>query len=99
MSSIDSAGETEHLVDLCFHTLLVLVEYKPPTLENFKYLIKGGHLSLSLIYRSLKDYDKERFPPDETEVDLTNNEYYRLFKVRNDSSCVTSDRFCTGKST
>jgi hypothetical protein len=39
MSSISTQGETETLTTLALHSLLILIEYKPPSLENLKYLI------------------------------------------------------------
>ena len=29
--------------------MLILIEYKPPSIENLNYLLKGGHASLNKI--------------------------------------------------
>ena len=47
LSAIDQGGDTEVLTTLSLHLLLVMLEYKPPSLENLQYLINGGHVSLS----------------------------------------------------
>jgi uncharacterized membrane protein len=43
MSSIDQNGDEETLTTLSLHLLLILIEYKPPSIDNLKYLIEGGH--------------------------------------------------------
>jgi hypothetical protein len=43
MSSIDQNGDEETLTTLCLHLLLILIEYKPPSIDNLKYLLEGGH--------------------------------------------------------
>lgn len=40
------------MTTLALHLILILIEYKPPSIENLNYLIKGGHASLN----KLKDY-------------------------------------------
>lgn len=35
------------MTTLAVHLLLILIEYKPPSLENLQYLIQGGHVSLN----------------------------------------------------
>ncbi len=37
------------MTTMALHLLLVLIEYKPPSLENLKFLINGGHVSLNKI--------------------------------------------------
>jgi len=37
-------------VTLALHLILVLIEYKPPSLDNLKYLISGGHPTLNKVY-------------------------------------------------
>lgn len=49
LSAIDSSGDQESITTLSLHLLLILIEYKPPSLENLSYLIKGGHTSLNRI--------------------------------------------------
>lgn len=51
-SSIDQNGDQETLTSLALHLILILIEYKPPSLENLTYLIRGGHNSLNKV----KDY-------------------------------------------
>lgn len=80
LSAIDQSGDQETITTLSLHLLLILIEYKPPSLENLTYLIKGGHTSLTRI----KDFfAKNSHEPDETQVveDLTINEHYRLMRV------------------
>ena len=50
LSAIDQTGDRETLVTLCLHLILILIEYKPPSIENLRYLINGGHPSLKKIY-------------------------------------------------
>jgi hypothetical protein len=52
LSSIDQNGDQETLTSLALHLILILIEYKPPSLENLTYLIRGGHNSLNKV----KDY-------------------------------------------
>jgi len=52
MSSIDTQGETETLTTLALHLILILVEYKPPSIENLKFLINGGHPTLIKVYKN-----------------------------------------------
>jgi len=37
------------MTSIALHLLLILIEYKPPSLDNLKYLINGGHTSLTRI--------------------------------------------------
>ena len=37
------------MTTLALHLLLILIEYKPPSLDNLNYLIQGGHASLNKI--------------------------------------------------
>ena len=46
MSAIDTSGDQETMVTLALHLLLILIEYKPPSLDNLRYLITGGHPTL-----------------------------------------------------
>jgi len=50
MSSIDTTGDTETMTTLALHILLILIEYKPPSLDNLRYLIKGGHPTMTRIF-------------------------------------------------
>lgn len=50
LSAIDQAGEQENLVTVATHLLLMLIEYKPPSLDNLNYLIRGGHVSLTKVF-------------------------------------------------
>lgn len=61
MSAIDTQGETETLTTLCLHLILILIEYKPPSLDNLKYLIQGGHPTLNKVFRCFlqKNQDAE----------------------------------------
>jgi hypothetical protein len=54
-SSIDAGGADEQLIDAALHSLLILIEYKPPSKENVSYLIKGRHLSLNAIKDNLEN--------------------------------------------
>lgn len=51
MSAIDNAGDAETLTSLSLHLLLIMIEYKPPSIDNLRYLINGGHPSLNKIYK------------------------------------------------
>lgn len=51
MSAIDTSGDRETLTSLALHLLLIMIEYKPPSIDNLRYLINGGHPSLNKIYR------------------------------------------------
>lgn len=50
LSAIDQAGEQETLVTCSVQLLLMLIEYKPPSIDNLQYLIKGGHISLNKVF-------------------------------------------------
>ena len=50
ISAIDQTGDRETLTSLALHLLLILIEYKPPSIDNLRYLINGGHPSLKKIY-------------------------------------------------
>jgi hypothetical protein len=52
MSAIDTQGENETFTTLCLHLILILIEYKPPSIDNLKYLINGGHPSLIKVFNS-----------------------------------------------
>ena len=80
LSAIDSSGDQEQITTLALHLLLILVEYKPPSLDNLNYLIKGGHVSLNKIRDFFLRTANE---PNDTQVveDLTINEHYRLMRV------------------
>ncbi len=56
LSAIDQGGDIEVMTTLSLHLLLVLIEYKPPSLENMKHLINGGHVSLT----QLRDFYSTR---------------------------------------
>ena len=50
ISAIDQNGDCETLTTLSLHLILILIEYKPPSIDNLRYLINGGHASLKRIY-------------------------------------------------
>lgn len=89
MSSIDAQGDRETLTTLCLHLILVMIEYKPPSVDNLRYLINGGHPSLKKIYSHFinlavtpQSRQEEIQQMSQAVIeDLTINEYYRLFKV------------------
>ena len=87
MSSIDQNGDEETLTTLCLHLLLILIEYKPPSIDNLKYLIEGGHQSLNQIYMhhlTAVAADPAHATPQQAEAvldDLTSNEHFRLLRV------------------
>jgi hypothetical protein len=82
LSSMNAQGDSEKLLEIGLHVLLVLIEYKPPTEDNLKYLIDGGYVSLKQIYA----YFERREDPQKKEEktlseDLTTNEFHRLLQV------------------
>jgi len=52
MSAIDTQGEIETFTSLSLHLLLILIEYKPPSIDNLQYLIKGGHPTLKKVFNA-----------------------------------------------
>jgi hypothetical protein len=52
MSAIDTQGETETLTTLALHLILILIEYKPPSIDNLTYLIQGGHPTLKRVFNA-----------------------------------------------
>ena len=89
ISAVDQSGDRETLTTLCLHLMLILIEYKPPSIDNLRYLINGGHPSLKKIYANfINQVISHQSRPEEIQAqsqnvieDLTINEYYRLFKV------------------
>lgn len=82
LSSLNTQGDIEKLLEIGLHVLLVLIEYKPPTEENLKYLIDGGYISL----KRINDYflsteTKEKKEEKTLSEDLTTNEFHRLLQV------------------
>lgn len=72
------------MTTLCLHLLLILIEYKPPSIDNLKYLIEGGHQSLNQIYAHHLGPDPSHATPQQAEAvldDLTSNEHFRLLRV------------------
>lgn len=59
LSAVDTHGEIEVFTTLCLHTLLILLEYKPPSQQNLDFLIQGGHVSLTLVKEMLVRHSKE----------------------------------------
>ena len=47
LSAIDQGGDIEVMTTLSLHVLLTLIEYKPPSIDNLRHLINGGHVSLT----------------------------------------------------
>ena len=50
MSAIDTYGVTETFTTLALHLILILTEYKPPSIDNLRYLINGGHPTLNKVF-------------------------------------------------
>ena len=79
------------MTTLCLHLLLILIEYKPPSIDNFRYLKQGGHQQLIKVFNSFMNKqppvnnDNNSEDPEQREnqiiEDLTINEHYRLLKV------------------
>lgn len=74
----------------------MLIEYKPPSLDNLNYLIRGGHVSLTKVFHyfmrtagamkprpggSPGQFDVDQRLQEETIEDLTSNEIFRLLRV------------------
>lgn len=93
LSAIDQQGEQEMLVTLAIHLLLILIEYKPPSLDNLNFLIRGGHISLNKVFQYFMvqsnafertaDGRKTINPHVQEQIveDLTSNEFFRLLRV------------------
>lgn len=80
------------MTTLALHLLLIMIEYKPPSIDNLRYLIKGGHPSLRRIFnyflQQVTKSSHKQLSPQELETqseaifeDLTINEHYRLLRV------------------
>lgn len=54
VSAIDTQGEVETLTNQCLHLFLIMIEYKPPSIDNLQYLIDGGHPTLKKVYTAFK---------------------------------------------
>lgn len=81
-SSVNTQGESEKLLEIGLHVLLVLIEYKPPTEENMKYLIEGGYVSLKRIHQYFEASEKKEQKEEKSlSEDLTSNEFHRLLQV------------------
>lgn len=81
-SSVNTQGVGEKLLEAGLHVLLVLIEYKPPTEDNLKYLIDGGYISLKRIYQYFEEAEKEESKQEKPlKDDLTTNEFHRLLQV------------------
>lgn len=90
MSAIDTAGDSETLTSLSLHLLLIMIEYKPPSIDNLRYLINGGHPSLNKIYNyfmtragssTSQTQEQQQTLAQDILTDLTINEHYRLLRV------------------
>lgn len=90
MSAIDTAGDQETLTSLALHLLLIMIEYKPPSIDNLRYLINGGHPSLNKIYRYFlsrggsqhaQSHEQQQTLAQDILTDLTINEHFRLLRV------------------
>lgn len=81
-SSVNTQGDSEKLLEIGLHVLLVLIEYKPPTEDNLKYLIDGGYVSLKKIHQYFENKEKINGKEEKTLAeDLTTNEFHRLLQV------------------
>lgn len=86
MSSVQAQGEVETLTTLSLHVLIILIEYKPPSLDNLKYLIQGGHPTLKKVYQAFQ-MNLNLAPTSDEQLheqvlkELTVNEHQRMFKV------------------
>ena len=76
------------MTTLALHLILILIEYKPPSIDNLRYLINGGHPSLKKIYSHFlsgftQGTSREQLAAQSQAIieDLTINEHYRLLKV------------------
>ena len=75
------------MTTLALHLLLILVEYKPPSLENLKYLIQGGHPTLNRVFSNFVAQAECTNEADSQALkkavldDLTLNEHFRLLRV------------------
>lgn len=87
MSAIDQQGDAETLTTLALHLLLIMIEYKPPTIENLRFLIDGGHSPLKRIHNyflAASSGSQNVEPQVHAQAvldDLTINEYFRLLRV------------------
>lgn len=82
LSSLNTQGDIEKLLEIGLHVLLVLIEYKPPTEENLKYLIDGGYVSLKRINDYFTSIETQEKKEEKTlSEDLTTNEFHRLLQV------------------
>jgi len=95
LSAIDQGGEQEVLVTLAIHLMLILIEYKPPSLDNLNFLIRGGHISLNKVFQyfmlqsgamktnapSGEQYEANQRMQEQIIEDLTSNEFFRLLRV------------------
>lgn len=80
LSSIDNYGEPELLANLSIHLLLILLEYKPPSIENLTYLIEGGHVPLNKVKAYFQTQDGKDHDAEQVLKDLTINEHFRITK-------------------
>ena len=39
VSAIDTSGDQETIITLALHLILIMIEYKPPSIDNLRYLI------------------------------------------------------------
>jgi len=89
VSAIDNGGDNETSTFLALQLILIMIEYKPPSIDNLSYLIRGGHPSLKRIYnfflsKTLTATTTEQEAKASAQAildDLTINEYYRLLRV------------------
>jgi hypothetical protein len=81
LSAVNTQGQQERLLEIGLHVLLILIEYKPPTPENLKYLIEGGYVSLKKIFDHCKNEENGKAEEKSICEDLTTNEFHRLLQV------------------
>lgn len=82
LSSVNTQGLSEKLLEISLDILLILIEYKPPTEENLQYLMDGGYLSLKHTHKFFKSQEnKDKSEEKSLGEDLTTNEFHRLLQV------------------
>lgn len=81
LSAVNTQGKQEKLIEIGLHVLLILIEYKPPTTDNLKYLLEGGYVSLKKVSDYFNSEEVQNQEEKSLEDDLTTNEFHRLMLV------------------